>query len=321
MRRTFKKTPQWLHVALALLLVMLVLVVLLPTVQEEVVLNQSLVQEQEGMLDRESPSNALSNSNPENPLNFAYEALTEEKSLQAPKDVEEAVVPQKLPESGIALVMDDVGYDLNALKRVLALPFPVSISVLPDAPAAVKAATMAHEAGEVVMLHLPMEPSNAKYRSRMTESFLRIDMTEAQIRERFYAALKQVPYVVGVNNHMGSLLTTLEAPMKWVMAICKERALFFVDSKTSHTSVAADIASEYGLIWGTRQIFLDHTVDAEDLKMAWAAAIRCAEQQKSCIVIAHPHAETLNFLEQQVAEKDHHFIHPVTSMLHTGGES
>lgn len=310
MSRKLKRAPRWLHVALAFLLAVLVVVVLLPTGQEETVLTPSAVQNIE-------PAPV---SNSAEQLNFAYEELTEQKRLQAPKDT---LIPPKngYPESGIALVMDDVGYDLKALKRVLALPFPVAISILPDAPKAARAATMAHEAGKIVMLHLPMEPTSPKYRSHMTDAFLRTDMSEAQIRERTYLALQKVPHVVGINNHMGSLLTTLEAPMKWVMEICKERSLFFVDSKTSNSSVAASMASEYGLAWGARRIFLDHTVDAEDLKMAWGAAVRCAEQKGSCIVIAHPHAETLSFLEQQMSEKDHHFIRPVTSMLHAGGKS
>lgn len=312
MSRKSKKAPRWLHVALAFLLVVLVVIVLLPTGQEEPVLTPAAVQNMESV-----PAPFSSSAKQ---LNFAYEELTEQKSLQAPKDVP---IPLKngFPETGIALVMDDVGYDLKALKRVLALPFPVAISILPDAPGAAKAATMAHEAGEIVMLHLPMEPTSPKYRSRMTDAFLRTDMNEAQVRERTILALKQVPYVVGINNHMGSLLTTLEAPMQWVMDICRERSLFFVDSKTSNNSVAANVASEYGLAWGSRRIFLDHTVDAEDLKMAWGAAVRCAEQKGSCIVIAHPHAETLSFLEQQMTEKDHRFIRPVTSMLHAGGQS
>ncbi len=308
MSRQSKKTPRWLHVALACLLAMLLLAVVLPSGQQEPSLKQAVVP-------AAAPEPA---SDPEQPLDFAYEELTEERELRAPKDVDVAI-HNGYPESGIALVMDDIGYNLNALKRVLALPFPVAISVLPDAPGAAEAATMAYEAGRVVMLHLPMEPTSSKYRARMSESFLRTDMNESQLRQRFSHALEKVPHVTGVNNHMGSLLTTLEAPMRWVMQVCREHSLFFVDSKTSHTSVAADIASQYGLAWGTRRIFLDHTVDAEDLNMAWEAAIRCAQQQGSCIVIAHPHAETLNFLEQQVAETDYHFIRPVTSMLHAGG--
>ena len=223
------------------------------------------------------------------------------------------------PESGIALVIDDVGYDMKALKRLLALPFPVAISILPDSPGSAEAAMRAYESGNVVMLHLPMEPTTPKYRSRMGSSFLRMDMDRSQIRQKFIQALEQVPYVTGVNNHMGSLLTTLEAPMQWVMDVCKEHALFFIDSKTAHGSIAADVAEKTGIAWGARRIFLDHTVDPEDLKLAWGSALRCAQQKGSCIVIGHPHAETLDFLEHQVRSEDYRLIRPVTSMLHTEG--
>jgi polysaccharide deacetylase 2 family uncharacterized protein YibQ len=316
MRRPSKKTPRWLYAALAFLLAALVLAVLLPTEEKSPVSTQSNVVIVGSTPERGSHDHLKSVDG----IDFAYEELTEAKHLQAPKDVS-AAKQNGHPEPGIALVLDDVGYDLKALKRVLALPFPVAISILPDSPKAAEAATMAHEAGKVVMLHLPMEPTTPKYRARMTDAFLHMNLNEAQVRERFYLALQQVPYVTGVNNHMGSLLTTLEAPMKWVMQVCKEHSLFFIDSKTSHNSVAANIASQYGLAWATRRIFLDHTVEAEDLRLAWGAAVRCAEQKNSCIVIGHPHAETLNFLEQQVAEKDYHLIHPVTSMLHAGGRS
>ncbi len=260
------------------------------------------------------------NASVDKPLDFPFEELTEEKKLQAPKKVK-VLTRNGFPESGIALVIDDVGYDMKALTRMLALPFPVAISILPESPGATRAASLAHEAGQVVMLHLPMEPTSPKYRAKMGASFLRADMDEPQIRERFQSALKQVPYAVGVNNHMGSLLTTHQQPMQWVMQMCEEHSLFFIDSKTSHDSVAADLAAQQGLVWGARSIFLDHTVDAEDLRMAWDSALRCARQKGSCIVIAHPHAETLNFLEQQVNESDHVWIRPVTSMLHREGRS
>jgi uncharacterized protein len=247
-----------------------------------------------------------------------FEEVSEGHNLQAPKDGNVAI-HNGYPESGIALIIDNVGYDMVALKRLLKLPFPVAISILPDAPGAAEAAMHAYESGNVVMLHLPMEPTTPKYRKRMGPSFLRMDMDQSQVRQKFIKALEQVPYVTGVNNHMGSLLTTLEAPMGWVMDVCKEHSLFFIDSKTSHSSVAADVAAKSGIAWGARRIFLDHTVDAESLRLAWGSALRCAEEKGSCIVIGHPHAETLDFLEHQVRSEDHRLIRPVTSMLHAEG--
>lgn len=310
MSRLSRKAPRWLHLTLAVLLAVLVVAVLLPTGRQAPTVQHTAV------VDAGSGRAALSEKADE----FVYEELNEAQALQAPKHVSPPAHNGR-PEPGIALVMDDVGYDLKALKRVLALPFPVAISVLPDAPNAAVSANMAHAAGSIVMLHLPMEPTSPKYRAKMTSAFLKVDMDEAEVRKQFDWALQQVPFVTGVNNHMGSLLTTFESSMRWVMKVCGERSLFFIDSKTSHGSVAAEMASQQGLRWGARRIFLDHTVEAEDLRLAWDAALRCAAKQNSCIVIAHPHAETLNFLEQQVAQEDYELIHPVTTTLHTGGRS
>lgn len=309
MSRRPKRTPYWLHAALAFLLVLLIVVVVLPV--------------------NEEPKKVHEQSKAVAPINrpaIAESSVVYEEFQKAPARPSVKALPKisrahalRQAETGIALIMDDVGYDLHALERVLALPFGVTISILPDAPYAAESAEMAHQAGSTVMLHLPMEPSNPKYRARMNESFLKINMSEVQIRDHFIQALEQVPYVEGMNNHMGSLLTTLEEPMRWVMALCRERGLFFVDSKTAHNSIASNIAAEQGIEWASRRIFLDHTVEDEDLRLAWKSALKCAKLKGSCIVIAHPHAETLNFLEQQVQEGDLAYIRPLTSLLHPGG--
>ncbi|MFC1568063.1 divergent polysaccharide deacetylase family protein [Pseudomonadota bacterium] len=306
MSRRPNRTPYWLHTALVFMLVLLIIVVLLPA-------------DGENKAPEASTPVKLFNEQARQQSYVVYEEF--QKAPKRPSIKALATPHTNHAGTGIALIMDDVGYDLDALKRVLALPFRVAISILPDAPHAAEAARMAHEAGSTVMLHLPMEPSNPKYRARMNGSFLKTGMDETQIYDHFIRALEQVPHVTGVNNHMGSLLTTLEEPMRWVMEICKKRALFFIDSKTAHNSVAANIAAEYGVAWASRRVFLDHTVEDEDLRLAWKSALKCAKRKGSCIVIAHPHAETLNFLEQQVLEGEHVFIRPIISLLHSGGAS
>ncbi|GAV20096.1 divergent polysaccharide deacetylase [Mariprofundus micogutta] len=220
-----------------------------------------------------------------------------------------SIEPQSLQlvppaERGIALILDDVGYDVPALKRMLRLSVPVAISVIPDAPYAGKSAELAHEAGQVVMLHLPMEPSTQKYRDRMSAAFLHEKMSRDALRQTFLNDLAMVPHVEGVNNHMGSHLTQFEEPMRGVMQLCHERGLFFVDSKTSSKSVAAKIAEEVGISWASRQIFLDHDINEQAMLGAWQRARRCVEKNMRCVVIAHPHAETVNFLEKHLSPDD-----------------
>jgi len=212
------------------------------------------------------------------------------------------ILPTIAPGKGIALVIDDVGYDLHALRRILDLSIPVAISILPGAPYASESASLAHQHGQTVMLHLPMEPLVPKYQKRMTDTFLRSDMSEEELRHVFSQNLKKIPYVEGVNNHMGSLLTQLEDPMRWVMQLCREKGLFFIDSKTSSTSVATKLAASMGIAWASRRYFLDHQLDEHSMGQAWNNAMACVERDLGCIVIAHPHEETISFLEKYLTK-------------------
>jgi len=197
----------------------------------------------------------------------ATPAVTEpEPQLSEPVETSR-VLPLRM-ESGLALILDDVGYALSALRRILKLSVPVAIAVIPDAPYAKESATLAHEHGQMVMLHLPMEPTSEKYRKKMSSYFLHEKMDREALREAFHRGLAQVPFVEGVNNHMGSYLSQKEESMRWVMQVCRENDLFFVDSKTSPNSVAAEVAESMHVAWGSRQIFLDHDLAPEAMQAA-----------------------------------------------------
>jgi len=219
------------------------------------------------------------------------------------------------PHHGIALILDDVGYDLPALRRAIALKLPMAIAILPNAPHAAAAAELAHQAGYPVMLHMPMEPANPRYSKLMDKSFIRAGMKRDVVRRMMHEALIRVPHVEGVNNHMGSRLTTLEQPMRWVMEVCKEQKLFFVDSRTNKDSIAAKLAGEAGLRWGQRRVFLDDSVKSELLMKSWKAARKRLGNKGAVIVIAHPHRETLDFLEKYVTASDRAAMVPLGSLL------
>jgi len=226
--------------------------------------------------------------------------------------------PEPAPQRGhgLALILDDVGYNLAALKRVLALSVPVAISVLPDAPYADKAARLAHQAGQVVMLHLPMQPEDPSL--QMNDTFLLEGMSEDDLRDTFWRDLAEVPYAEGVNNHMGSKFTQLEAPMRQVMRQCRQKGLFFVDSRTSKHSVAARVAANSGLQWATRQIFLDHIMTPEAMDKAWQQARACVRKGRRCIIIAHPRAASVAFLESRLTKEDAAMMVSIKQLLQGG---
>ncbi|MFQ5345513.1 MAG: divergent polysaccharide deacetylase family protein [Mariprofundus sp.] len=286
-----KKFPLWLGLVLALLLLMLLVVVLMAP-QTEVGTKQ--------------PGSKVPNSPVvETPAPAAkYHEKVEEPSIGG---LIEALPPepaftQSRVNHGLALIIDDVGYNMTALKKLLALSVPVAISVLPEGPVADQSARLAHQAGQVVMLHLPMQPVDPSL--QMTESFLLEGMSEETVRDIFLRDMARVPFAEGVNNHMGSRLTQLEEPMRQVMQLCREHDLFYVDSKTSSLSVAAREAESMGVNWASRHFFLDHVMDPDAMAVEWERARACVRKGRRCIIIAHPRAASVAFLENNLTKED-----------------
>jgi hypothetical protein len=193
----------------------------------------------------------------------------------------------------IAIIIDDIGYR-DTDDAVLALPSTVTLSVLPHTPLGQKLAKAGHSKGHEIMLHLPMQALNGK---ALGLGGLTNTMTEAQIRASVVDAISSVPFAKGANNHMGSLLTQLDAPMLWVMETLKQKQLYFVDSMTTRFTKAGDTADQLGVPWLKRQLFLDNDTSAKALEKQFNLMINQAHTQGRLVAIAHPYPETMRFLK------------------------
>jgi len=76
--------------------------------------------------------------------------------------------------------------------------------------------------------------------------------------------IAEVPYISGVNNHMGSKFMTDEKKLTLVFNKLKSKKLFFVDSRTSYDTKTFVIANKVGLPVASRKIFLDNNRDYKE---------------------------------------------------------
>ena len=208
---------------------------------------------------------------------------------QAAPGIEEA----SLEKPRLALIIDDLGQNPARDERVLALPGPVALAILPDTRHAATLAQRAHTAGKTVMLHLPMAPAGGPYAWRP-------ELPTEELQRRLDNALAAVPHASGLNNHMGSQMTDQQQPMAALMATLQQRHLFFLDSRTSPETVAAATAQQIGLASLSRDIFLDDDPNPEAVARQFAAAITLARKQGSVVIIGHPHRSTLELLEREL---------------------
>ncbi|GAB1266858.1 hypothetical protein NBRC116493_01110 [Aurantivibrio infirmus] len=211
-------------------------------------------------------------------------------------------IAQRLPTSNtarIAIIIDDIGYSWQKGEQIAQLPGPVTVSILPHSPFGARLASLFHEAGKEIMLHAPM--SNILNKP-LDEGALTTEMSKQVFLHTLRDSLDSLPHVVGVNNHMGSLLTQHEQPMRWLMAELKHQQLYFIDSRTSPNSQAWEVAQKYLLPSSKRDFFLDHERGEAAVKKQFDRFINSAKLHGQGIAIAHPYPETLLLLERQIPQ-------------------
>ena len=199
----------------------------------------------------------------------------------------------------ITLIIDDIGYNLRNGLRAVNLPGAVNYAVLPHTPYSKRLAKAAHQQGKIVMLHAPMTNIHQREPGPGT---LSPEMDQASFIKELNKSLAVIPFVQGINNHMGSQLTQDKTRMQWLMEEASKRQLFFIDSRTTAASVAESTARENGVPSMSRDVFLDHIRTPKAVNEAFELLLRTAKRKGHAIGIGHPHRVTLDMLEARLPE-------------------
>ena len=200
----------------------------------------------------------------------------------------------------IAIIIDDLGNNLEAGKRVINSDWPIACSILPARTFSKEIAELAHLEGKEVLVHMPMQ---AKDKRNFGQGELTVNMTNRDFTLTVNTNIDSVPYARGVNNHMGSLLTQFEDYMDLFMQTLANRDeyLYFIDSRTTASTVARAIANEYHIPNLERDVFLDSVVnDREHVRKQLKRLVQTANVQGYALAIGHPYETTLSVLNQEL---------------------
>jgi uncharacterized protein len=224
---------------------------------------------------------------------------------------EEVAAPPSPPGNRVAIIIDDMGDSLEALQEICDLGQPITISILPHSQYAAETARIAHENGLEVMLHLPGESLNHEESNNSTTGLIKSDMGEEDVRSLVEESLSLVPYIKGVNNHMGSKITQEESVMRPILDLLKSRDLYFLDSRTTAESIAFDLAHKMGLRTAFRNVFLDTTVGVDYSKKKMIDLFKFSQKTGKAIAIGHPFPETLQALRDNISLLKKYKVTPV----------
>ena len=210
---------------------------------------------------------------------------------------EKSVPPIKKPSSGIpeippavngaklVLIFDDGGQNLSQLESFLALPFPVTVAVLPKLAHSKQAAERVRKSGKELMLHQPMQAINLSVNPG--PGAITPDMTLYEIETLLRENIAEIGPVRGVNNHEGSLICEDEVKIGTVLQVCSNMGLYFVDSRTTSQTRVPQAAMSLGLSYYERNVFIDNTKNRADIISEIMKGVSIANKNGAAIMIGH----------------------------------
>jgi polysaccharide deacetylase 2 family uncharacterized protein YibQ len=225
--------------------------------------------------------------------------IEEEKAKAVIKEEQPVVLPPR-----VAIIIDDLGYSLRAARPIFAIKYPLTLSILPGLRYSIPLTKKFSRAPFEATLHLPLEPEEQG--EPLERGTIMVTMSEAQVRALMEKHLKGLlPYIKGVNGHMGSKATADKKLMRIVLEEVKKRGLYFVDSYTTDKSVVTKVAESLGVRTASRQVFLDsgpERNDADYIRGQMRELADLARKEGKAIGIGHPRPLTLRILQQMMPE-------------------
>lgn len=231
-----------------------------------------------------------------------------------------AVKPKIKPKPGrlnkIAIIIDDVGYDRHIIEKFLGLDTVLTFSILPYSPFEKSIAEAASTKGFEVMLHLPMEP-NEYPEVNPGPGALLTAMSPDTLISQLNTDLNKVPLIKGVNNHMGSKMTTVSTQLYQIFSILKQKNLFFIDSRTTPDTICRPSARMFHIRFAQRNVFIDHIQKPDFMRKQLNRLLQIANDHGEAIGIGHPHEITYDVLKSMlpILKKKATFV-PASQVVH-----
>ncbi len=216
-----------------------------------------------------------------------------------PKSIPKPAPGKALPS--VVLILDDLGYDKKIAQKFAQLNVALTFSILPHSPFQHRIVRLARSKGLEIMLHMPMEPVEYPEVDPGLGALL-TSMSPDELIDQLDQNLNTVPGVKGVNNHMGSRMTSESTQMYQIFSVLKQRGLFFIDSRTTAESLGEPSARLFQVPFAQRDVFIDHYVKPDFIRNQIKELIRIAKKNGEAVGIMHPHSTTLQVLQEMLPD-------------------
>ena len=148
---------------------------------------------------------------------------------------------------------------------------------------------------------------------------LLLSLTPGDNLKRLEWALGRANGYVGITNFLGSNFTKSRKQMRALMRSLKARGLMFLDSYSSPTSTASDMASRLGVPWANNELFIDDKTSGAAIDASLAKIEHIASREGGAIAIGNGYPVTIERLAKWAAkiEQRGFVLAPISAMANT----
>lgn len=232
---------------------------------------------------------------------LVFRFLTIERKLEKYQVPTEMVptIEHREPHIRIAIVLDDLGVKTPVYHLLNDVAFKLNLAVIPglkNSRELVK--ELASNQRYELLLHMPMEPlrrhldmESGSHFSRQNYPFrIMHDDSKRNVRKTLNQAFDAIDgygVVKGMNNHMGSWVTSSANMMTVIVDWARKEHLYFLDSLTSRYSVAYEEARKQRVPAAYNEIFLDGMDSEEYIVGQLEKLVVKAKENGQAIAIGH----------------------------------
>jgi len=196
----------------------------------------------------------------------------------------------------VAIIIDDIGNNVDMAREFLALSIPITFSILPFRPFSAQLMDEIAMNGNDILLHQPMEPFRPDIDPGPGAVYT--SFSASRIQDTIRTNLFQINAAMGINNHMGSKFTSNKEKMQEALEVIRSAPLFFIDSVTSPRSVAYQIARQLNISAAHRNVFLDCLTTVHNTFCQMNRLALVARHWGKAIGIGHPFTSTLEGIKR-----------------------
>ena len=221
-----------------------------------------------------------------------------------------------LPLRQISIIIDDIGNDLGPVRELLKIDADITFAILPLCSHSRESAEMLHKANRETLLHLPMEPDSYP-KEKPGNGALFTDMNNEELIFQLEKDLASVPYISGVNNHMGSKFMADEDKLVLIFNKLKRKKMFFIDSRTTAKTKASAASEKVNIQMASRRVFLDNDRDYNEIYKKLLDVAQNSSDVSPVIIIGHPYPETIRAIKDasRVLREKGIMIVPVSKLI------